>query len=394
MTAAGTEYQQGNPVTIVETFFAADGSTPEDPDTVTVRLREPDDTLLTFIYGTDAQVTKLSVGVYQFAFGVPPMPYEYHGDFVGTIGSSVGWTLPFDFYVIPSSVVPPDPPPGPQMPPCQSWISGDDILGCSGADKLSKQERDALAVMASMLMFELSARQFSGICGPVTVRPCQGSCGTSWGGGSGGWQWSWGYWSGSWGYGWYWGDGNGTVRRCGCGWDSTIELAGYPVTEVTQVKIGGQVLAPTFLDGAPAYRLDQDRYLTRMTDPDTPNDPLHWPFCQRLDLDDDQPGTFAVSYRYGVAPPPLGIEAAKQIACQLLLAQTGQDCAIPAKVTRIVRQGATIDLVTPVATVLRAGGTGLVMVDAFIAAYNPSGLRRRPAVFTPDITFPVRIGNS
>lgn len=386
MAPPGTEYQQGNPVTYVEMFFGDDGSTPEDPDTVTVRLRLPDDTLLTFVYGVDAQVTNPAVGVYQFAYGVPPLPYEYHGDFVGTLGSSVNWTLPFDFYVIPSSVVPPDPPPGPTMPPCQAWISGDD-LQCSGIDALDKQQRDALAVTASMLMFELSARQSYGICGPVTVRPCRNACSAH---GFGGWLYTWGYWSGDLG----WGNQEGG-RLCSCGYDSTVELAGYPVTEITEVKIGGVVVAPTFVGGAaPQYRLDADRYLTRMSDPANAEVALHWPGCQRLDLDDDQPGTWSVSYRYGVAPPPLGISAAKQIACQLMLAESGQNCALPARVTRMVRQGATIDLVTPLADALRAGNTGLFAVDSFLAAYNPKGLRRRPAVFTPDIPFPVRVGNS
>ncbi len=392
MASPGTEYQQGNPVTYVETFFGDDGSTPEDPDTVTVRLRLPDDTLETFVYGTDHQVTKFSDGVYQFAYGVPPLPYEYHGDFVGTLGSSVNWTLPFDFYVIPSSVVPPDGPPGPQMPPCQAWISGDD-LACSGIEAFDKQQRDALAVSASMLMFELTARRFYGICGPFTVRPCQNNCGVSWGlPNYGGWMWN--FWSGDWGWGWYWGNEGGSVRRCGCGWDSVIELAGYPVTQIVEVKIGGQVLAPTFAGGAPTYRLDSDRYLTRMADPANPEQPLHWPFCQRLDLQDDQPGTFSVSYLTGVAPPPLCISAAKQIACQLLLAESGQNCALPAKVSRLVRQGATIDLITPLADMLRAGKTGLFAVDAAIAAYNPNGLKRPAAVFSPDIPFPIRIGNA
>ena len=390
MAPPGTEYQQGNPVTIVETFFGDDGSTPEDPDTVTVRLRLPDDTLETFVYGVDVQVTRLSAGVYQFAYGVPPLAYEYHGDFVGTVGSTVGWTLPFDFYVIPSSVVPPDGPPGPQLPPCQAWISGDD-LQCSGIDAFDKQQRDELAVSASMLMFELSARQFYGICGPVTVRPCRSACAGRAGWGS--WIWTWGYWSGDWGYDWFWGNQEGG-RLCSCGYDSTVELAGYPVTEITEVKIDGQVLPPTFTGGAPQYRLDQDRYLTRMSDPDNANMPLHWPGCQRLDLQDDQPGTWSVSYRYGVAPPPIGISAAKQIACQLMLAESGQNCALPAKVSRLVRQGATIDLITPLADMLRAGKTGLFAVDSFIAAYNPYGLRRRPAVFSPDVPLPVRVGNA
>lgn len=391
MATVGTPYEQGNPVVITETFFGDNGSTPVDPSAVTVNVRQPDNTLVSFDFGTDPELTNPSVGVYVLAFGVPSQVYEYHGQFVGMDGSSVGWTFPFDFYVIPSSVFPPDEPVGPNMPPCQTWISGDDILGCSGASDLDQQGRDAIAVIASMLMYELSGRQFNGICGPVTVRPCRNAC-NGWLGISGGWQWTWGYWSGDWGYGWGWGN-QGGGRLCSCGYDSKIDLAGYPVTEITEVKIGGQVLATTFTDGAPTYRLDQWRYLTRLTDPADPTNPLHWPGCQRLDLQDDQPGTWSVSYRYGVAPPPGGILAAQQIACQLLLAQSGQNCVIPEKASRLVRQGATLDLITPLADALRAGKTGLFAVDSFLAAYNPNGLRRRPAVFSPDIPFPVRVGN-
>lgn len=391
MAPTGTPYQQGNPVTVVEPFFGDDGSTLVDPDGVTVNVRQPDNTLVSFEYGVDAELTKLEDGVYQLAFGVPSQVYEYHGEFVGILGSSVNWTLPFDFYVIPSSVFPPAEPVGPKMPPCQAWISGDDIAGCSGASDLDQQGRDSIAVIASMLMFELTARRFYGICGPVTVRPCQSGCGQSWGFPSyGGWMWN--FWSGDWGRGWFWGNQDGP-RQCGCGYSSVVELAGgAAVTQITEVKIGGVVLPTTFDDGAPTYRLDQWRYLTRLSDPANPSFPLHWPYCQRLDLEDDQPGTFSVSYLYGVAPPPLCIEAAKQIACQLILAQSGQACSIPAKVSRIVRQGATLDMITPLASALRSGSTGLFSVDAAIAAYNPAGLKRPPAVFSPDTNFPVRVG--
>ena len=395
-TPPGMGYQQGTAVTL-DAFFVV-GSTPTNPTTITFRVRQPDDTLVSYLYGTAANVygpgdiapdgDTLTAGNYECWLGIPPQAGEYHYDAVGT--GAVEATLPGDFYVIASSVVPPDPIPGPTMPPCQTWINGEDILGCSGAADIDPVQLDATAVIASMLMYELSGRQWSGICGPVTVRPCRNAC-TGWQGISGGWQWTWGYWSGDWGYGWGWGNDSG--RLCSCGYDSKVDLVGYPVTVITEVKIGGNVLPTTFTSGAPTYRLDQWRYLTRLSDPADPTNALHWPGCQRLDLEDDQPGTWSVSYRYGVAPPPLGIEAAKQIACQLLLAQTGQACTIPAKVTKIVRQGATLDMVTPIASLLRTGATGLFLVDSFLAAYNSAGLRRRPAVWSPDVPFPVRVGN-
>lgn len=279
-------------------------------------------------------------------------------------------------------------PPGPVLPPCDSWITAADLADCPSPT--DEPTRTVFAVAAAMLAYELTGRQFSGLCGPVTVRPCRNPC-NAWLGPTGGWSWSWGYWSGDWGYGWTWGNENGG-RLCSCGYDSTVELAGYPVSEITEVKIGGAVLPATFTDGSPQYRLDQWRYLTRLSDPAAPGFPLHWPACQRLDLEDDQPGTWSVAYTYGVAPPPLCVEAAKQLGCQLLLAKAGVPCQLPPNVTQMARQGNTIQRVTAIAQLLRSGGTGLFLVDAAIAAYNPKGLRRRPAVFSPDTPFPVRTG--
>ena len=39
--------------------------TPIDPSAVTVEVRKPDLTIETFIYGTDPELTKPSIGVYQ-----------------------------------------------------------------------------------------------------------------------------------------------------------------------------------------------------------------------------------------------------------------------------------------------------------------------------------------
>ena len=110
-------------------------------------------------------------------------------------------------------------------------------------------------------------------------------------------------------------------------------------------------------------------------------------------MQDDQPGTWSVKYRYGVAPPPAGIEAAKQLACQLLLAKSGKPCQLPSNVTQMVRQGNRIERITPLAQALRLGATGLTFVDLFIGTANPNQLRRQASVFSPDTPFPVRVGN-
>lgn len=384
----GTPYQQGTAVTIGPATLIV-GTTPADPTTVTFRVRLPDDTLQTFVYGVDMNVTKLSTGIYELAYGIPPQPGEYYYDCVGT--GAVEATLPGDFYVIGSSVVPAPQVPGPVMAPCTAWLAGEDLVGVLGSQGLDAQQLDSAAVVVSMLAFECFGRRWTGLCGPVTVRPCPvGGCASVSGWGSG--AWTWGYWQGDWGYDWGWGDTSG--RRCSCGYDSTVELAGYPVTQITQVKVGGQILPTTYLDsGAPTYRLDEWRYLTRLADPYGQPNAAHWPRCQRLDINDDQPGTWSVTYLYGVAPPPPALAAATQLASQVMLAMNGQACQLPNNVRTAVRQGATIERITPLAVELKTGATGMLLWDSAIAAYNPSGLRRAPSVFSPDTRFPVRTGS-
>ncbi len=113
---------------------------------------------------------------------------------------------------------------------------------------------------------------------------------------------------------------------------------------------------------------------------------LLWPRCQNLDLPDTEVGTFSVTYEYGVEPPLIGLEAAKQLACQIYLGCTGSDqCQLPTGATRVTRQGVTIERQffsrDPKTGAWR---TGLPLVDLFLNTVNPGGLRRRPAVWTPD----------
>lgn len=267
--------------------------------------------------------------------------------------------------------------------PCTPWITGADVAAC-GADTGVGSDTallDGVAADATYILFEISGRQFAGEC-ETTRRPCRNACSCFGSGASLGfpWYWSVGWWGGSLGM---W--GNECGDRCGCGSISTVKLAGYPVREILEVKIGGEVL-PEFdaVTGARNYRLDGHRKLVRMDAPGPPVVTQRWPSCQNMALDDDQPGTFAVTYTYGADVPPLGMDAAAQLARELWNACNGRACALPSRVTKVVRTGISMDL-QPIAAQLRAGNTGLALVDSFIAASNSAKLRRRPMVWSPDM---------
>lgn len=284
--------------------------------------------------------------------------------------------------------------PGPIQGPCNAWIDGADVAACHevGSDTAVL---DASAIEASQLLFEYSARQYANGC-VQTVRPCSNACGC-WGALAAAGvnpMWWWGpYPAGGNVWGWFPGAGSSEgVRPCGCGFLSRAKLSGYPVTAITEVKVGGDVIDEFDGDGNRNWRLDGWRWLTRMADPNIANPdagPIarFWPACQNLALDDDQPGTWSITYEYGAAPPLPGINAAIQLAWELYQSCNGAACQLPTGVTKLIRQGVTIDRALFLSwgrSKTGAWATGLTQVDAFLNAYNPAGLRRRPAVWGPD----------
>jgi hypothetical protein len=273
--------------------------------------------------------------------------------------------------------------PGPVLGPCVAWVDGDDVALCCNADYGSNAAvLDTVALEASMVLYEISGRQFPGQC-EQTVRPCRQPCGC-WGqpsSGIGPWFWP----TAAWGYapGWYW--YNDCGDRLGCRPMSRVKLAGYPVTAIQEVKIDGVVLDPLDANGNPNYRLDEWQWLTRMDDPGPPVAPRRWPGCQNLSLDDAEPGTFAVSYGYGVDPPQIGKDAAAELACELFKACSAQACAVPANAVKIQRQGIQIERDVLIAFLDPKKPSGLTHLDLFVAAYNAARISRRPALFSPDV---------
>jgi hypothetical protein len=158
-----------------------------------------------------------------------------------------------------------------------------------------------------------------------------------------------------------------------------VKLSGYPVREISEVKIDGDVVAPD------TYRLDERRYITRVR-PTAESDVLAWPGCQDLTLPDTQEGTFSITYTYGQDPPAAAISAAAQLGCELYKAcDVSLSCALPTGTVRIVRQGITIERQAFMSWAFREGrwNTGLSLVDAYLNAYNSAGLQRRPTFWGP-----------
>jgi hypothetical protein len=248
--------------------------------------------------------------------------------------------------------------------PCASWTDVDDIAACCTLPETSNNFElinvlAAAGASATQLLYELSGRQFSGLC-QRKVRPCRTGCTCDYQILSRGHVINWG------GDSWYC---EGTP--CGCRALSRVKLSGYPVRRIIEVKIDGVVVDPG------DYRLDERRYLTAMNG-------TIWPGCQRLDLDDTETGTFSVSYTYGQTPPQLALSAASALACEIYKQCAGEDCALPTGTTRVTRQGITIertffqrDLATGV------WRTGMPVVDGFLNAINPHGLMRRPTFWAP-----------
>lgn len=276
--------------------------------------------------------------------------------------------------------------PGPTLGPCQSWISGADVAACCGVGVgTDTSVLDTVAFEASMALYEISGRLWAGSCTATGRRPARSNCECGWSVASG-IPWYWTYSP----YGWYWGDECGD-RTGGCQPLSRVKLAGYPVTEILEVKIDGVVLDALDEHGNPNYRLDRNRWLTRMDDPVSGQSRM-WPGCQNMALNDDQPGTFSVSYAWGSVPPQLGKDAAAALACQLFKecpasaggAGTGADCDLPLGVTRVTRQGVEIERQLLAVWFDPSKPTGITAVDTFLRAYWMPTRGRRPAVSSPD----------
>lgn len=354
-------YNQGDAIQINDTFTLAGVET--NPTAVVYTLIGPDGTETTYTWPGAPEISNPSPGVYQLGLSPPTLPGLYHYDVDATgvvVASRQG-----AFTIIPDAQAQSLPwvVPGPSS----AWASSQDVWNCCGQPTetvdgdVCPVDFTFYAYAASELLFGYSGRQYFGLGSKTGARPpCRNNCGCQQVLSRGhvinsGWNW--------------WGNTEGPCDP------SRVLLSGYPVRQVTEVKIDGVVLDNT--DDV-AYGLYRWRWLVRKND-------AVWPACQNLSLDDTEEGTWSVSYTYGQDPPIAGQLAAIELACELYKACTGGECALPTGVTRVVRQGVVIEKMAFAAWGLQDGiwKTGLTRVDAFLNNVNPSRLQRRPTIWSP-----------
>lgn len=256
--------------------------------------------------------------------------------------------------------------------PCSDW----EPLWCEPLSAEAMAVTGDAVSMATEVLWSLSGQRF-GLC-EVTLRPCREDCAQDFG--------SWGdWWSGA-GYSgisgggprpWWW-DGvwanvcGGCTSGCSC---TSLDMAllPAPTREVLEVRLDGLVMNPS------AYRVDENRKLVR-------TDGGRWPTCQRMDLSDDEPGTWSVRISVGEDVPMLARRAVAQLATEFARDCVGEECTVPYNVTSFARQGVTLqfgdprsETVDPLVRLL-----GLRMVRLFLATYNPEKLMRRGKTYDVD----------
>lgn len=252
--------------------------------------------------------------------------------------------------------------------PCEPWLTPADIDACCGPDDPPVGLLDDCAQAASELLWALSGRQFGGVC-QTTVRPCaQQKRGGRWLAPDG--------WDPTWGWAVDGGWCDHPHSSCGGPGPSQIGLGVYPIVDVVEVVVDGATLDDSL------YRLDDQRWLVRLEDPDGTRP--GWPASQDLTLPASAEGTWEVTFTWGVRPPAAGVLAARALACELAKGCTGGDCALDPRVTALARQGVTLQM-TDLTGLLDDGRTGLLAVDAFLAAFNPKRIAQPAAVLSPDV---------
>lgn len=143
---------------------------------------------------------------------------------------------------------------------------------------------------------------------------------------------------------------------------SRIRLRGKPVQEVHLVRslYNGQIIDPDY------YYVSEHNEIRAYKG--TP-----WP-----------PGNVEVTYTYGMRVPTSAHMAAKLFAIELIKFWSGDDCALPDRVTSISRQGVSYTILDN-QDFLENMRIGIYAVDLFLKTANPSKALAPSKVFSPDI---------
>lgn len=230
--------------------------------------------------------------------------------------------------------------------------------------------------LATEIMWAFSGHRF-GLC-ELTIRPCRqpircGRAGFSWGG-----------------YGPYgsndllnpyvgadglWRNGGcgGCAGECGCSKLCKIALDG-PIYKVTEILTQGGVVPDTAWVVYNATAIPQ---IVR-------TDGGCWLDCQDLSQPDNAAEALAVTYLKGTPVPAAGRAAAGILASEIAKSCTAQACRLPTRVSQMVREGLTFNMIDPLA-MFKQGRVGIPEIDMWLASVNPASIVRPMGVFSPDI---------
>lgn len=253
---------------------------------------------------------------------------------------------------------------------CQTWP----IKWPASCDlSLASPEITGIALEAAQdLLYMLTAQRFSEC--PTTLRPCREEC---YGEGGYGWGWRSMWWGDTVGYptpvnisGQWYNLGCGSCgQNCSCTPISETYLPG-PVVQINEVKVDGVVL----VNGVD-YRVDDYRKLVRLGDV--------WPFCNDLNKADTEVGTWSVNATYGEPVPMLGQLAVGEVACSFVDLLLGNDCALPAGITDLTRQGVSMSFANTSNDLLQFFARFPISY-LFVKTYNPHGLMARAKAYDLD----------
>lgn len=249
--------------------------------------------------------------------------------------------------------------------PCDTW---EPIGSC-----LTSLNTEAAAftgtalTAASEILWQLTAQRF-GLC-RVQLRPCRAACVDDQARSAGWWEFG-SYPYPTWIAGTWFNLGCAGCRNgCSCTELQETLLPG-PIAALVEVKVDGTVLDPS------AYEVHDYRKLVRV-------DGERWPLCNDFTRPLTETGTWAVTADYGEPVPMTGRIAVGELACEIARSLAGQECALPAGVQQITRQGVSMTF-ADYEGILNNGLVGLPHSDRFIKTWNPRKLMARSAAFDLD----------
>lgn len=256
------------------------------------------------------------------------------------------------------------------MAPCNWDVDPTELGVCDSWAEVPEARQETALALASSFLWAATGRQY-GVC-PVTVRPNQSGghevayqaypvlAGTDGLGVPGGPFLFGGRWFNA-----------GCASAC-CGNQACAIVLRGPVASVDEVLVGEEEIP------ASAYRVDVTggAYLLVRIDGEC------WPACQDFRAEPGEAGAFSVAYGLG-RPLPLALQVATaMLACEYSKALAGGPCKLPAKMTRLSRQGVEVEL-EPSAP--DDGKTGIREVDDVIASLNPGRRASPPLVLSMDL---------